>query len=275
MSLQCHALSGSYDGKPVLHPLSLAIPAGKISFLIGPNGCGKSTLLRQLAGLLPEGRQAVTLDGKPLGQWRRRELARRIAFLPQQSIMPEGLTVAQLVAKGRFPYQGLLGGASDADRQAIAQALACCGLSALADTPAQQLSGGQQQRVWLALALAQQADILLLDEPGTYLDLGYQLAMLQQLQQLNREQGITIVIAHHDLNQALQFGDYCLLLQDGRLAACGQPQQIVQSDTLQQVFRVDSEFFTPCLSPRPVFHAYRAWQERQADTGVALSSLTA
>lgn len=275
MSLQCHALSSAYGGQPVLHQLSLTIPAGKITFLIGPNGCGKSTLLRQLAGLLPEGRQAVTLDDKPLGKWSRRELARRIAFLPQQSVMPEGLTVAQLVAKGRFPYQGLLGGLTAADQQAIDQALASCGLSELADTPAQQLSGGQQQRVWLALALAQQSDILLLDEPGTYLDLGYQLAMLQQLQQLNRERGITIVIAHHDLNQALQFGDHCLLLQAGKLAACGQPHHIVQGDTLQQVFRVDSEFFSPCLSPRPVFHAYRAWQARPADERVALSTLTA
>lgn len=235
--LQAESLSLAYDGKVIIEQLELEIPPGGMTALVGPNGCGKSTLLRGLARLLKPYGGAVYLDGKALHSLKTKEIAKQVGILPQGQTAPEGLTVYELVAQGRYPHQGWLQQWSEADEEATRTALAITDLTTLADRPLETLSGGQRQRAWIAMALAQETEILLLDEPTTYLDVAYQLDVLDLLHELN-EQGRTIVMVLHDLNQACRYADHLVAMREGRIVAQGAPQAILTAELVQQVFQI-------------------------------------
>jgi len=242
-----------YGDKVIVPHMNLEIGEGLIHCLIGPNGCGKSTLLRSLAGLLRPREGEVRLDGRPIGQWQRKPLAKRLAMLPQHPKAPEGLTVEQLVRYGRFPYQHWFGQFSDADRQAVRWAIRATGLAGYEARPLTDLSGGERQRAWIALSLAQQASVLLLDEPTTYLDLGHQLEVLELLSELNRQHGLTVIMSLHDLNQAAQFGHRLVAMRRGQLVSEGTPNAVLNESLLAEVFRVRSSVFVDDATGKPQF----------------------
>lgn len=221
--------------------VSLTLQEGEITCLIGPNGCGKSTLLKALAGLLPPASGQVFLDNRPLPHWSRKAMARRMTLLPQNPVAPDDLSVYQLVSHGRFAWQGLFGRMTQQDLDAVEQALHLTGMDQLRHRSFNTLSGGERQRGWIALALAQQADILLLDEPTTYLDIGHQLEVLELLAQLNREHQRTIVMVLHDINQASQYSDRILAMQQGRIIADDSPVNAITPEMMQQVFGIQVE----------------------------------
>ncbi|AGK50266.1 putative siderophore transport system ATP-binding protein YusV [Burkholderia thailandensis MSMB121] len=254
MTLVAHNLSLGYGPRRIVDSLSLSIESGRITVLLGPNGSGKSTLLRALAGLLaPRGGDAL-LDDVSLRQWPRRKLARRVAFLAQAQDIPSGLTVQELVRHGRFAYRTWLRGETDDDREAVEWALEMTGLVTMRDRSLVALSGGERQRVWIAMALAQRADILLLDEPTTYLDLGHQLDVMQTLRRLNEEFGLTLVMSLHDLNQAMRFADRAIVMRDGRLVADGAPVDVLTPAFVADVFHVRSERLHGASDGVPVCH---------------------
>lgn len=241
MTLNAHKLTLGYRNHTVVPAVSLALEAGTITCLTGPNGCGKSTLLRALSGLLVPLAGEVTLDNKNLRQWPGKVLARRLALLPQSPSAPENMSVQQLVSHGRYPYQGLFGQNSQADINAVEWALEITGMSALRHRAFETLSGGERQRGWIALALAQQSDILLLDEPTTYLDMGHQLEILDLLATLNRDYQLTLVMVLHDINQACQYSDRILAMQEGCIIADGAPLEVMSESLLQTLFGVKTE----------------------------------
>ena len=255
--LQAEGLALAYDRQRIIQDLDLQLPAGKISVIIGPNGCGKSTLLRALAGLLKPQTGQILLDGRALARFGARELAKRLGLLPQSSSAPAGISVADLVARGRFPHQGLLRQWSAEDAAAVSEALRLTDLTALAERPVAQLSGGQRQRVWLALVLAQQPQLLLLDEPTTYLDIAHPYDVLELCRRLNREAGRTLVLVLHDLNQAARYADHMVAMQQGRVVAAGPPAQVLQPALIRRVFGIDALVVadpvtgTPMVVPRP------------------------
>ncbi|OXI41986.1 ABC transporter ATP-binding protein [Burkholderia aenigmatica] len=254
MTLVARDLSLGYGPRRIVDSLSLSIEPGRITVLLGPNGSGKSTLLRALAGLLaPRGGDAA-LDDVSLRQWPRRKLARRIAFLAQTQDVPSGLTVQDLVRHGRFAHRSWLRGETDDDREAVEWALEMTGLVAMRERALVALSGGERQRVWIAMALAQRADILLLDEPTTYLDLGHQLDVMQTLRRLNDEFGLTLVMSLHDLNQAMRFADRAIVMRDGRLVADGAPVDVLTPAFVADVFHVRSERLFGASDGVPVCH---------------------
>lgn len=237
-ALTARALRVGYRDRLVLDGLDLTIAAGRVTALCGPNGCGKSTLLRTLAGLQPALSGAIDVDGAPLGSYRRRALARKLTMLAQFNQIPAGLTVRELVAYGRYAHGGWLRGLSRADRDAIDAALAATGFAGDASRDVAALSGGERQRAWIAMALAQQAPIVLLDEPTTYLDIHHQLDILRELRRLNRERGLTIVWVLHDLNQAAAYSDEIVLMRAGRIVAQGTPDAMLEPHHLQAAFGV-------------------------------------
>lgn len=239
--LKTHKLNLAYQGKHVVFDTSINFEAGKITCLIGPNGCGKSTLLRALAGLMPPHSGETRLSDRQLTAWPRKALARRLALLPQNPSAPDGISVQQLVSYGRYPHQGLLGHSSQADRDAIEWALTITAMSEFRHRAFSTLSGGERQRGWIALALAQQSDILLLDEPTTYLDIGHQMDVLHLLTMLNRKHHISIIMVLHDINQASQYADRILAMQAGRIIADGKPLEVISTQLLQALFGVGSE----------------------------------
>ncbi|SIQ30019.1 ABC transporter ATP-binding protein [Marinobacterium stanieri] len=241
MSLIAEQVCLGYDGRAIVEQLSVQICPHGITALIGPNGCGKSTLLKGLAGLLKPIDGRVSLRGESLHSWARNKLALEVAMLPQKPLAPEGVCVRELVEYGRFPYQGLLRGASAEDREVVAWAMEQTGVANLADKQVQALSGGQQQRVWIAMAIAQQSSILLLDEPTTFLDWGHQLEVLELLARLNKEQQLTVVMSLHDLNQAAQFADRILVMEKGQLVEHGSPAEVIDSQMLARVFSVNAQ----------------------------------
>ncbi|WP_148862848.1 ABC transporter ATP-binding protein [Marinobacter fonticola] len=236
--LSTDRLTLAYGHTDVVRELSVAIPAGEITCLVGPNGSGKSTLLKGLAGLIAPRQGQVLLERQPLSAWSRNELALRLAMLPQKPIVPEGILVKDLVALGRFPHRKWWQRDTGADREAGQQAMQMTGVDAYSERPVAALSGGQQQRAWIAMALAQQTDILLLDEPTTYLDWGYQLEVLELLVELNRARSLTVVMSLHDLNQAAQFADHVLVLDAGQVKAAGAPGQVITESLLADIFKV-------------------------------------
>ncbi|MDO5611872.1 MAG: ABC transporter ATP-binding protein [Paracoccus sp. (in: a-proteobacteria)] len=254
--LQAHGVCIDYGAVPVVAGLDLSIPRGRFTVLIGPNGSGKSTILRGLAGLLPLSAGRVTLDGTPITRLPSKAVARRIAFLAQSATAPEGMTVTDLVRQGRYPHRGLFGAWTAADSEAVAQALALTSVADLADRRLDSLSGGQRQRAWIAMALAQQGDILLLDEPTTWLDLAHQIELLDLVRALIRSRGATVVAVLHDLNQAARYADHLVLLRDGQVQSAGAPADVLTSDTVQDVFGVavrvmpDPETGLPMCVPR-------------------------
>lgn len=275
MTLSAERLVLGYRGpaspRTIVPELSLSLSRGAIHCLVGPNGCGKSTLLKALAGVLTPLSGRVCLEGRELAQWGHRPLARRLALLPQNPEAPEDITVRQLVAHGRFPHQGLFGRSSAADRAAVADALALTGMAGLQNREFQALSGGERQRAWVALALAQQADYLLLDEPTTFLDIGHQLEVLSLLRQLNRDRGLTVAMVLHDLNQASEYADRLLVMDQGRLQADGKPAEVLTPALLRRVFGIDTAWVMQQHDGRryPQMMARLPAQERATETGDA------
>ncbi|UGQ15637.1 ABC transporter ATP-binding protein [Yinghuangia sp. ASG 101] len=230
----------AYGERVVARELDLEIPAGKVTALVGPNACGKSTALRSLARLLKPRTGAVLLDGRDAGEFSPREFAQRLALLPQTPTAPEGITVRDLVARGRTPYQRWWRQWSSADERFVDAALEATGVDALAARRLDELSGGQRQRVWIAMALAQDTPVLLLDEPTTYLDLAFQVDVLELVAELGRVGGRTVVMVIHELNHACRYADHLIAMRDGRVMAAGAPADVVTPELVEDVFGLRS-----------------------------------
>lgn len=235
----------------VLDDVSVEVPSGQFTALIGANGCGKTTLLNVLARMQKPDAGEVLLDGRPQGQFSRRELARHLALLPQHTGSPAGMTVRELVAQGRFPWQGWWRPWSERDQQAVERAATLAGIETLLDRQLITLSGGQRQRCWIAMTLAQDTPVILLDEPTTFLDIAHQVALLELLCQL-REQGRTIVAVLHDLNQAARYADHLVMMGNGRLLAQGAPRAVFTQANLKATFDLDAHIITDPHSGDPL-----------------------
>ena len=251
--ISADGLSLAYQAKEIVHDVSLSIEAGTITTLVGPNGSGKSTLLKGLARLLLPAQGQVLLDGRDIRDLATREIARRLSILPQGPVLPECLTVRELVAYGRAPHQGLFGMRGVEDRLAVERAMALTGVGEWQDTHVDALSGGQRQKVWIAMTVAQQARIMFLDEPTTYLDIAHQLEVLELLRRLNADHGSTIVMVLHDLNLAARYSDRIIALHEGRVVADGAPEAIITAPILKRVFEIEAEIHRDPASGRPWF----------------------
>ncbi|OXR43057.1 putative siderophore transport system ATP-binding protein YusV [Nocardia cerradoensis] len=241
-----------YGGRVIVDGLSVDIEPGLITTVIGPNGCGKSTLLRGLGRLLRPNAGRVLLDGKAIATMKTRDVARIVGMLPQTPVAPEGLTVADLVARGRHPHQSWLRQWSADDEAEVAHALAQTGVAELADRTLDELSGGQRQRAWISMALAQGTDILLLDEPTTYLDLAHSLEVLDLVDRLHDDLGRTVVMVLHDLNLAIRYSDRLIVMREGRIVAQGAPGEVIDTELLRTVFGLRAEVHTDPVSERPM-----------------------
>ena len=251
-SLTIENLTLGYGNRNVIEKLDLAIPPGQVTAIVGANACGKSTLLRSMSRLLAPRTGRVVLDGREVHRTPAKQLARTLGLLPQSPIAPEGITVADLVGRGRHPHQGMFARWSKEDDTAVADALDATETAALADRPVDELSGGQRQRVWIAMALAQHTDLLLLDEPTTFLDVSHQIEVLDLLTDLNQQRGTTIVMVLHDLNMAARYSDHLIALADGTLHAAGKPAEVLTEDTVRAVFGLESQVITDPTSGKPL-----------------------
>ncbi|MBW8172212.1 ABC transporter ATP-binding protein [Ornithinimicrobium sp. Arc0846-15] len=255
--LSAQGLTLSYDKQTISRDLSVEIPDGSFTVIVGPNACGKSTLLRSLSRLLAPGKGQVVLDGQAIASMRAKEVAKQIGLLPQTSIAPDGITVADLVSRGRYPHQGLIRQWTATDEAAVAAAMEDTGITELADRGVDELSGGQRQRVWVAVALAQVTPILLLDEPTTYLDIAHQISLLDLFARLHR-QGRTIVAVLHDLNHAARYGTHLIAMRDGEIIKEGPPAEVVTEQGVHDVFGLpclvidDPVTGTPMVVPRAI-----------------------
>ncbi|MFE7723859.1 ABC transporter ATP-binding protein [Nocardia rhizosphaerihabitans] len=250
--LVADSVSLGYGERVIVDELSLDIAPGVVTTVIGPNGCGKSTLLKSLGRLLRPRDGQVVLDGKAISSMKTKDVARVIGMLPQTPVAPEGLTVADLVARGRHPHQSWLRQWSADDETEVAAALAQTGIADLADRTLDELSGGQRQRAWISMALAQGTDILLLDEPTTYLDLAHSLEVLDLVDRLHAEFGRTVVMVLHDLNLAIRYSDELVVMCAGRIVAQGKPAEIVTAELLAEVFGLEATVLTDPVSGRPM-----------------------
>ncbi|XBS71493.1 ABC transporter ATP-binding protein [Acerihabitans sp. KWT182] len=256
--LRVENLRAGYGKTVIVDDVSLDIPVGKTTVLVGANGSGKSTLLNTIARMLAPMGGSVTLDGKAIHQQSTKAVARRLGILPQSPLLPEGLTVIDLVSRGRFPWQGFLRQWSDADEQAVAQALRFTGTEAFAHHPVESLSGGQRQRCWIAMALAQQTPVILLDEPTTFLDLRYQVDILELLRDLTVHQGRTVVMVLHDVNFAVNYGDTLVFLKQGKLQGVIHDPHDCSPALIRSVFDVDVQMAFNPLTGKPFFMPFRA-----------------
>jgi iron complex transport system ATP-binding protein len=244
-------LRAGYGGRGVLDGLDVRIPDGELTVIVGPNACGKSTLLRALARLLPATGGRVLLDGGDITRLSTKEVARRMGLLPQSPLAPEGITVADLVGRGRYPHQSVLSSWSAADERAVAEAMAATNVTELAERNVDELSGGQRQRAWIAMALAQETPILLLDEPTTFLDIGHQIEVLELVTRLHRE-GRTVVVVLHDINQAARYASHLIAMKDGRIVAEGAPRDIVTAPLLTDLFALEARVIADPDTGAPV-----------------------
>jgi iron complex transport system ATP-binding protein len=251
-TLAVEKLVAGYGKTRIVEGLSLTIPPGQISVIIGANACGKSTLLKTMARLLAPMAGEVTLNGKRIGSIPTKRLACVLGLLPQSPIAPEGIAVADLVGRGRFPHQGLLGGWSAEDEEAVADALEMMQITDLADGSIDKLSGGQRQKVWIAMALAQRTEILLLDEPTTFLDIAHQVEILDLLADLNQVRRTTIVMVLHDINLTARYAHHIFAIKKGRLVAQGPPDEVITENLMREVFALDSLVMPDPLCNSPV-----------------------
>jgi iron complex transport system ATP-binding protein len=249
-------LSIGYGERLIVKNLSVDIPDKKITTILGSNGCGKSTLLKAITRIISHQSGTVLLDGKDISKENTKILAKKMALLPQSPESANGLTVGELVSYGRFPYQSGFGRLSKKDYEVIDWALEVTGTSEFKFRPVDALSGGQRQRVWIAMALAQETDIIFLDEPTTYLDMAHQLEVLELLQKLNREQGRTIIMVLHDLNQAARFADYIIALKDGEVVKAGACEEVIVPKVLEQVFQIDAVIGRDPRTNKPMLLTY-------------------
>jgi iron complex transport system ATP-binding protein len=254
--LRAEAVTLGYDRRVISEDLTLAVPDGSFTVIVGANGCGKSTLLRGLARLLKPRHGAVHLDGQAIQRYSSKEVARRLGLLPQAQVAPDGITVADLVARGRYPHQSLLRQWTRSDEEAVREALAATDIEDLAERLVDELSGGQRQRVWLAMALAQRTEILLLDEPTTYLDIAHQVEVLDLCERLRVERGYTLVAVLHDLNLACRYATHLVAMKDGAVVAEGAPADVITEALVEDVYGLacrvvpDPECGTPLVIPR-------------------------
>jgi iron complex transport system ATP-binding protein len=251
-SLAAEDLTLAYGERTVIEGLDLLVPPGRITAVVGANACGKSTLLRSMSRLLAPRSGRVLLDGKAVHRLPAKELARTLGLLPQSPIAPEGITVADLVGRGRHPHQRVFSRWSKEDDAAVAAALDATETTPLADRAVDELSGGQRQRVWIAMALAQQTDLLLLDEPTTFLDVAHQIEVLDLLTDLNRTRGTTIVMVLHDLNLAARYADHLVALSGGQIHAAGTPEDVLTEECVRAVFGLDSQVIVDPTSGKPL-----------------------
>ncbi len=251
-TLSADGITLAYGDRTVIHDLDLTIAPGKITAIVGANGCGKSTLLRSLARLLAPNTGQVVLDGESVHSRSTKEVARVLGLLPQSPIAPEGIAVADLVGRGRHPHQKVLARWSTHDYEVVADALDATGITDLADRSVDELSGGQRQRVWIAMALAQETDILLLDEPTTFLDVAHQVEVLDLLTDLAVSRGTTIVMVLHDLNLAARYCDELVAMKDGRVHALGAPERILTHSLVEEVFGMANQITIDPVSGKPM-----------------------
>lgn len=249
--LKAEHLQLGYDQKVIIEDMSVTIPDHKISVIIGSNGCGKSTLLKSFARLIPPRKGSILLDGKPYSSMPSKQLARQIGLLPQSPLVPEGIKVSDLVSRGRYPYQEPFRNMTKEDYDAVDEAMEMMGVTEFADRNVDSLSGGQRQRVWIAMTLAQQTDILFLDEPTTYLDITYQVEILDLLTELNRTRKTTICMVLHDLNLSARYADNMFALKKGTLVAEGAPADILNERLVKEVFNLDCVVDSDPLSHSP------------------------
>ncbi len=250
-SLEIDNLAAGYDNTIIVDGVSLKIPSNKISVIIGANACGKSTLLKSVARLIKPMSGAISLDGKGIHSMNSKHLAQVMGLLPQSPVVPEGIAVSDLVSRGRYPYHSFLKGLTREDFDIVSDALESMGIGDIADRSVTELSGGQRQRVWIAMALAQQTDILLLDEPTTYLDITHQIEILDLLMDLNRKHGTTIVMVLHDINLSARYADHIIAMKRGKLIGQGAPKKIIDEKLIKHVFDLDCTVIEDPVSKTP------------------------
>ena len=262
------SLSIGYGNGDIVSDLSINIPKGKITSLIGANGCGKSTILKTIARIQKASKGQIYLDGKAISQLSTKEVAKKMAILPQSADAPSGMTVYELVSYGRFPHQKGLGRLTQNDKDVIEWALNATNMLGFYDRHIDELSGGQRQRVWIAMALAQETDIVLLDEPTTYLDMAHQLEILELLKRLNEDENRTIVMVLHDINQAVRFSDYICALKNGAVVHFGLSHQVMTKEILKEVYNIDATIGVDPKSKKPICLTYDLINESTANKEV-------
>ena len=270
--LETAGLNIAYENRLIVDDLNIQIPQGKITALVGANGSGKSTILKTMARLMQPKTGQVLLDGKSIHKQSTREVAKQLAILPQNPTAPEGLTVTELISYGRFPYQKGFGSLQAEDKKMIEWAIESTRLQEFHDRPIDQLSGGQRQRAWIAMALAQDTDILFLDEPTTFLDMAHQLEVLQLLEELNVTAKRTIVMVVHDLNHASRYAHHMIAIKQGKAAATGTPKEVMTPDVLREVFGIEADIVTDPRTGVPLCLPYAlAGKENRGIIGVESS----
>lgn len=254
--LKTEYINIGYEENLIIKDLNVEIPDKKITTIIGPNGCGKSTLLKAITRIISSKSGNIILDGKDMMKMDTKSLAKKISILPQTHGQIGGISVRELVSYGRFPYQKGFGRLSNKDKEIIDWALDVTGTMIYKNRSIDALSGGQRQRVWIAMALAQETDIIFLDEPTTYLDMAHQLEILELLQKLNIEQHRTVVMVLHDLNQAARFANYIIALKNGKIIKAGNSEEVINKKVLKEVFNIDAEIGIDPRTKKPICTTY-------------------
>lgn len=250
--LKADNISVGYDGRKIISDVTITVPENKISVILGANGCGKSTMLKTFSRLLHPTKGKVLLNGNSITSIPSKKVAKHIGLLPQTQIIPEGIKVTDLITRGRFPYRQLMKGMSAEDFKAVEKAMEMMGITELADRNVDELSGGQRQRVWIALALAQETDILLLDEPTTFLDISYQVEILDLLYELNKKEHTTIVMVLHDINLSARYADYIFAMKNGKLIEEGAPEDIITSELIEEIYGLKCSVIEDPISGTPL-----------------------
>lgn len=255
-------LSVAYENNIIIEDMNLAIPKGKVSIIIGANGCGKSTLLKTIARINKPKNGEIFINDKNINKIKEKDIAKEVAFLPQGPVCPSGLTVRELVAFGRFPHQKIIGGLSSYDKDVINWSIEETGLSEFADREVENLSGGQRQRAWIAMTIAQETEIIMLDEPTTYLDMSFQLEVLEVLEKLNKEKNITVVLVLHELNNACRFAHNIIGLKKGKIICEGSPIEVINKETLKEIYGIDASLKISENGKYPICMEYKLLREK-------------